>query len=804
LSFNALTQDYLIYENSFIRLSDDGLKYFEKTLPTSVDLSGSTYWPPIYQQTHWVCNQVASSYYMLTYETNLVKDITSASAQNQFSVYFPWNFGNGGYGWFGDNYVITMEMIKKLGVPKHQDCMPDQSRDSSVWISGYDTYFNAMHNRIKDYYGIKVNTIAGLATLKSWVYNHGGSDYYGGTATFLANIASGGDGRFAAGTPEEGDYVIQKCGNNALHARTIVGYSDLVCFDYNNDGQYTNNLDLNGDGIIDVRDYEKGGFKLAESFGAAWNDGGYCWIMYKAMADAYGEGGILNNTVHVIQPWIDYSPKLTAKIKIKHDSREKIKVKIGISDNLDATTYDYIQDFPILNFQGGNKFMQGGITEESKTIEVGLDLTPYLEFFNSSNCAKLFLVLIEADNQNASEGEIQEFTIIDYTGVVSHEFSNTDIVSINNNASTIVSLDVCANTVNAPKILTESLPVFSNINPIWFPLSYDGGTAPFTWEILPFFDVTQTSGEFDAFSGTKLTPDSYFNGDLSLEIPFAFPFNNQSTNKIKINSDGYIFPFNSESTWTQLREHLFPFFINENVIAPLARFSLVNDYSQNDGIWYKFVQDTVKIRWNSSEQNLEPWTNIDFSCNLISDGSVEFNYGARSIRKVYTNIGGISYGQRTNYILSFLDDIPQNGTKVRIKPFPKPQNLNINIDGILYGDAAYYQNYPFLVKITDSKGISHTVKYEITTGIEDVYVKENNPIEIFPNPATLNFQILIRSDCNDDALVTIFDNAGSVRKKFNLQTNVLTEIDISEFQAGAYTINVVKNGITFNRVLIVI
>ncbi|MDD3741635.1 MAG: hypothetical protein PHH30_10365, partial [Bacteroidales bacterium] len=448
----SFSQSYIELDDNCYYLNKDGLEYYEKILPSSFDLSESEYWPPIYKQTHWVCNQVAASYYMMSYETNLKKDLSSQDPQNIFSVYFPWNIGNGGHGWFGDNYIITMELIKKLGVPKLLDSPADIYKDSSLWLDGYDNYYAAMHNRISDYYVIKTNSNDGITTLKSWVYDHFEGDDYGGTATFLANIAEGGAAFLPAGTPQEGAYTITTCGNDALHARTIVGYDDNICFDYNNDGQYTTDIDLNDDDIIDIRDSEKGGFKLAESYGPTWQGEGYCWIMYKAMADAYTEGGILNNNVHVIKPLINYSPHLTARLKITHPSRINIKLKIGISSDTLSDEIDFIQDFPILNYQGGDLYMQGGSEESDKTIEIGLDLTSFEEYFNSDYCAKFFVQIIEYDTENLNYGVIDEFAIIDYSGSEPREFLSNTPTEIVNNGITELTLNLCMDCVEAPKI----------------------------------------------------------------------------------------------------------------------------------------------------------------------------------------------------------------------------------------------------------------------------------------------------------------------------------------------------------------
>jgi hypothetical protein len=790
--FQLLSQSFYTLEDNCFSLTEDGLEYYERILPNSFDLSGSDYWPPVYQQTHWVCNQVAASYYMLSYETNLKKDISSQNPQNIFSVYFPWNIGNGGHGWFGDNYIISMELMKKLGIPKLLDNPADIYRDSSLWLDGYQNYYEAMHNRILDYYVIKTNSNEGITTLKSWVFDHFEGGDYGGTATFMANIAEGGDDFLPNGSSHAGAYVITRCGDNALHARTIVGYDDNICYDYNNDGQYTTDIDLNGDGIIDIRDSEKGGFKLAESYGPTWQGDGYCWIMYKAMSDAYKEGGILNSNVHVIKPLINYSPHLTARIKITYPSRINIKLKIGVTGDTLSNEYEYIQDFPILNFQGGDLYMQGGSAESDKTIEMGLDLTNFEEYFNSDNCARFFIQIIEYDPQNLNEGILDEFAIIDYSGSEPKEFLFPVSTELVNNSVTEIALNVCMNCVDAPKILTNALPIFTQNSSVWFPLSFDGGTPPYTWEFVPYFEVTEFNRTYDAFEGTKLTPDTYFDGELTLDIPFAFPFNNTATQKIKVHTNGYVFPFSTTFNWNQFREYLYPFFINENVIAPLARYSLVSDPSKSDGIWYKFVQDTVKIRWKECEQYAESWTSVHFGCNLISDGSVEFTYGQNYLSKRYTNLGGISYGNKVNHVLAYLDNVPAINTGLKIQSYPKPQGLLITESGIIYGEIGNYNHYPVKIKLTDANGISCSRVYDLSTNIEEFSSKKIRKIELYPNPASDKIIFQVNDICYEKANIRIYDNLGRLVESYN---NIALDnfiLNINDYKFGRYHINFIS------------
>lgn len=797
-----MSQNSFLIENNELKLSAESNEFYEKSLPSAFDLTGSQHWPPIYRQTNWVCNQVAASYYMMSFETNNLKNISSQNPLNCFSIYFPWNIGNGGFGWFGDHYIITMEMMKQFGMPKFNEFPYDNPPDSSKWMNGYSLYYSAMHNKIEDYYTIKVNSLSGITALKTWVYNHGGQ-HYGGTATFMANIADNGASLFPSGTPYAGAYVIGKCGNDALHARTIVGYDDNVCYDYNNDGQYTKTIDLNGDGIIDVRDWEKGGFRLAESNGPTWQGDGYMWIMYKAMADEYGAGGILNNSTHVIVPKIDYDPMLTVKFEIKYASRERIKISVGVASDTTANTWDYLIDFPLFNYLGGNKYMQGGETEADKTLQAGLDITSLLGKFNENACARLFFVVDEADENNIFDGYLNLCSFIDYSSSSPISFDAVSSqVPLTSNGRTVFSAVVCAEHLKKPEIYTLSIPVLAAQSANWYELDYLAGTGENKWELLPYYETSITSVPFDLFSGTKLTPDSNFDGAVSLDLPFQFPFGNITTNKIKIHTNGYILPHPASSVWTQFRENLYPFFINDKVIAPLARFSMINNHSYGDGIWYKISGDTVKIRWSCSDQYSEPWTMADFGCNLISDGKIEFTYGDVSLNKKFSNIGGISFGNQSDNLIYWKDnEIPTKNTKLSIEPYPVPSSLYITNSGVLYGTPGEYYDYPFNVKLTDFNRVSDTKTYFLTTQIDENILPESS-VEIYPNPAKEN--VIVR--LNDPSLqidkITLFDVSGKQMASFNSSFSNEFLIDLSFLKSGIYNLSIHTKSRIINKRII--
>ena len=168
--------------------------------------------------------------------------------------------------------------------------------------------------------------------LKNWLHNHLNDEEVGGIACFYSDNPWNPT-TLPAGTPEAGKHVIALFPSTAGHASSIVGYNDSIRYDYNQDGQYTNHIDINNDGEVNLKDWEIGGLLITEGYngGVNWADSGFCYMMYRTLAEKDGEGGIWNNCVHVVTIKENYDPLLTMKVKIKHSGREQIKISAGIS-----------------------------------------------------------------------------------------------------------------------------------------------------------------------------------------------------------------------------------------------------------------------------------------------------------------------------------------------------------------------------------------------------------------------------------------------------------------------------------------
>ncbi|NOU46327.1 MAG: hypothetical protein HOO86_04610, partial [Bacteroidales bacterium] len=306
-------------------------------LPVVVDNSNLPYLRPVYDQMHdATCEQAATILYNFCYEINRMRQLPADTITNQYPDHFAYNFMTSivNYGFSGVNYFHTFDIMYDAGNPTIS--MYGDISGALHWMSGYDGYFQAMHNRISGVSSIYTGTPDGLLVLKHWLNDHLDGSETGGVANYTAGQLYGLK-ILPEGTPEAGKHVQDIFGDEASHAMTIVGYNDSIRIDLNGDGLYTNHLDITGDTLVDMCDWEIGGFKMINSYGDYWADSGFCYVLYRTLALKYGEGGIWNNSVHVLHPDTTAKPLLTIKATIRHNKRGMIRLLAGIAT--DTTNY---------------------------------------------------------------------------------------------------------------------------------------------------------------------------------------------------------------------------------------------------------------------------------------------------------------------------------------------------------------------------------------------------------------------------------------------------------------------------------
>ena len=136
-----------------------------------------------------------------------------------------------------------------------------------------------------------------IQRLNLFLYNRGVAGSAGGIVTFSSMSgdwkAHSNKGPSVTGLKD----MIVKNETDGAHALTIVGYDDTVEYDFNNDGQITND--------------EKGAFIFVNSWGTWWASEGYCYYPYKLFLTPASEGGLadLSAMALMVEPEV-HEPKI--------------------------------------------------------------------------------------------------------------------------------------------------------------------------------------------------------------------------------------------------------------------------------------------------------------------------------------------------------------------------------------------------------------------------------------------------------------------------------------------------------------
>lgn len=653
----------------------------QRILPEFVDNSQLPYFRPIFNQTSLECGQAAGVSYLFTYEINRLRDLPSNVPENQYPSHFVFNWSNAGGG-HANPYFDSWNIIKELGTPTVSQYGGSQNFGGVTrWMNGYDAYYQAMHNRLWDFYTIPLNDADDLEVLRHWIDNHTKGEETGGVAVFYASF-QGVNNYLPPGTPEAGKAVIPIMSPYANHALTVVGYHDSIRFDLNNDGQYTNHLDINGDGVVDILDWEIGGVKIANSFGAtSWGNQGFAYLLYSALCRPLHLGGVWNRAVHVVNAKDQTQPPITYKATITHNSREKIKVMAGVAAGFDAEFPEYIIEFPVLNYQGGNLYMQGGSSEADKTLEFGLDVTRLLRYLESGQDATFFILVNEKDPWNGGTGSLDYFALIDYTdGMVEIAAPQTNVPLVENGLTMLkVNAQV---SFDAPEIIIQGLEPATINEPYQMQMLAAGGNEPYQWKIKQNYLSEYGNHPFPEITAQQLNPSSSTNGIAVKEIDFDFPFYGETYNKISVHTDGYLMFTEEPYPWIFLVDELV-LFKNLKNISPYMCKPL--GISGGGEMWYEGDQNKATFRWRATEHS----TNniLNFAVSLYPSGKIEFFYG--DIVAAYWNKwhAGISGGDDLNYVLLDISNTYniQPNTMATIEPDFATTEMKITEDGLLHG-----------------------------------------------------------------------------------------------------------------------
>ena len=694
-----------------------------RDLPVAHDNSDSPYLRPVFEQNGACCGQASGIAYNFTYEINRLRDLSSKDTVNQYPSHFTWNFQNGGDGYYGVSYLHSFDILKHAGNPTVEVYGGMDNTNGVMWMTGYDKYFSSMHNRVRGMSQIVVNTDEGLLTLKHWLNNHLEGSEHGGVAGFYASSPYGYND-LPEDSPEAGKHVMTNfSGTSATHAMTVVGYHDSIRFDYNGDGLYTTDIDINDDGLVDMRDREIGGLKFVNSYGDDWADSGFCYMMYKTLADKLGQGGIWNHCVHVVDAKADYEPELTLKFTIRHDSREKIKITAGVASDTGALIPEHVMHFPLFNYQGGHHYMQGGRQNEvNKFLEAGLDITPLLGYINPGEPAKFFLQITETDPLNEGTGRLIGFTLMDYTdGVTAIPCQDQDVQLVENGVTRL-------GIIHAPdfekvNITTEELPALTGGNNYQAQLEAQNGTEPYNWSLITPWHEQRYNLPMPEIDDERLYTEMPNLHYAAKKIGFEFPFYGEMFDSVYVHENGFLMFGPDLYPWPYFNDPFLLFKRMKNISA--FHFNTIEYYNDplrdEPEIWYEGNQYFAAFRWNGPLFYFDQHVGEgEYAVVLYPDGNVDFFYNDIQLDEDVIWYAGVSAGNEVNYTLlkNANSIVPPEVSSYRLIPEPLPGGLQLSPEGLLNGNIeSSEQIHTITARVNDDRSVTDQRDFQLSDGL---------------------------------------------------------------------------------------
>lgn len=252
-------------------------------LPSSVDLSLSESFPSVGNQgSVGSCTAWASTYYQFGYQ---VASMNSWDAKNdptkQFSPKWTYNLCNNGIN-KGSLYATIYSVLANQGAVRYSEFAPSgvaTRAEYGTWYLDTEGMKRALQYRISDYEHLcfaDVEASTPITNSKSACLNVMKSLLNSGNVlTFQTDFGEWDYMKLSSqyNSALNGQYVCIKHYDPddkwSGHAMAIVGYDDNISYD------------LNEDGII--QNYEKGAFKIVNSWGERYGNNGYMWVMYDAL-----------------------------------------------------------------------------------------------------------------------------------------------------------------------------------------------------------------------------------------------------------------------------------------------------------------------------------------------------------------------------------------------------------------------------------------------------------------------------------------------------------------------------------------
>lgn len=766
-------------------------------LPYAVNNTEKIYFPAVFNQNGMSCNQASSIGYVLNYELNRLRNLSSLEEENRCSPGFVYNFLNScSYG-IGVSYFDSWEVVKSAGCASFTD-YPYYFEGRSTWMSGYDKYYRAMHNRITMNYSLPVGTPEGLQILKHYLHDHFEGSPDGGVGSI--QISSDRMDSEQWEDPQTGESwpVIYTFGNQVGHALTIAGYNDSVRVDLNGDGRFTNDIDLNEDGVVDMSDWEIGALLAVNSWGQGFMNGGKAYILYSVLTRHGNNGGIWGRSVHVVKAVENYSPQLTLRVAMRHEQRNKIRITAGIATDTTATKPQTILGFPMFNFMGDNTPLEDPDNSEDRDrFEFGLDITPLLTGLEPGQPVKIFLAVEEKDPEGEVAGQIDEVTVIHYNGDTEEFPSAQKNMPVTDNGFTYFPV-TCAPDFEKIAI-DQAAHSCAYGESFSIGLQATGGKAPYRWELVKDYQEKTFIKSYEELQGDTLADFADHYQFSQIDLPFDFPFYGQTYRSLITDLQGAI---HFDNAYFQ-----YPYMVFEDLVFKIRKSivpfnAAIGINSEDDRLVCLKTDSVVTLQWHVSYNSMIRNYPVTFSVKLYPDGTIEFLYGNRSIpaKGDYDWIAGISNGDGRFFKFASVNQTRRifEDYCIRFSPDDYPDDLSLTDEGLLSGvarDTNHFWN--IRVRATDSYNqVQYGVIPVSTVNWDETNILDQN----YPNPFSRSTAITFRIPAVSPVILEIRDFSGRKVKEI-VNTTLLAGEHTVYWNARDETNRNVTPGVYFYRLL---
>jgi hypothetical protein len=480
---------------------------------------------------------------------------------------------------------------------------------------------------------------------------------------------------------------------------------------------------------------------------------------------------------------------------MKHTSRNKLRITAGVAADTSAAVPEFVKRYPLFHYQGGDHYMQGGYSEDDKTLELGLDLTPLLSYVEAGQPAKFFLYIEENDVYDEADGQVTEFSIIDYVGTQEEIVYPQTNIPINNNGITQLGI---VHTVDFDDvaITTSELPAAEVDDYYEQQLQATGGQPPYEWSVSLKYASETDWQSLTEISTNQLAPTSNDDGYAELELDFELPFYDEVYSTIYVLTDGSVI-FEPQFEYIRSEDNI----IANQTITPFGS-DLMLYPEQGDGIWYEMESDSVYIYWRTSKYD-NPGFDAEFALKLTSEGQVEFFYGDE-MQNASNWACGLSRGDGQSYqIPEYSGDYELETDLQTIFQLPDyPIGFQINEDGLFFGNAQEIGSWDITFKVTDYNSIYSTKIIPFT--VSGTGNSENNiPVaqlqldDNYPNPFNPSTKITFNVPTQfSEASLKIYNLKGQLVKNIVLDDALLQQGEVS-WQGSDDSGNTVASGVYF-------